>query len=95
MWNSFLHFFNYVAKKNQSPQVLLHFTIKCPKLSPEPCRIKRAVFTLTRGNGQSLSLEHMLQEVGLREANELSRKEQLAKLTSQGSVYILSALITV
>ena len=32
----------------------------------------------------------MLQKVGLREVNEINRKEYLVKLTSQGSVYILT-----
>lgn len=42
-----------------------------------------------------LSAEHMLQKVCLKEAAELHREEQLEKLTGQGSVYILSFLITV
>lgn len=37
-----------------------------------------------------LCLEQMLQKVGLREINELNRNKYLAKLTSQGSIYILT-----
>lgn len=64
--------------------------------------MKKAAFILQeRGHGGAggalliLSAEHMLQKMHLKEAAELHREEQLEKLTRQGSVYILSSLITV
>lgn len=84
-----------VAKKNQSSQVLLHFAIKCPELFPCTLQSKKSSLYPEQGKLMFLSLEHMLQKASLWEVNACSRKEQLAGLTSQGSVYILSPPITV
>lgn len=67
---------------------------------PQPFRMKRAAFVLQEKTGAGgviliLSAEHMLQKMCLKEAAELLREEQLEKLTGQGSVYILSFLITI
>lgn len=69
---------------------------------PQPYIMKRAAFVLQERGRRGvegvlliLSAEHMLQKMRLKEAAELHRKEQLEKLTGQGSVYILSSLITI
>lgn len=49
------------------------------------CNVQNKRHSLFPHQGKQLflGLEHMLWMVGLREADELSRKEQLAELTSQ------------
>lgn len=75
-----------------SHRVLPLRALNCP-----PCTSQNRKSRLYPEQGKSrfLRLEHVLRQAGLRKVNARGRKEQLARLTLQGSVYILSPPTTV